>query len=413
MRVLILSQFFEPEPLPKTMDLAQGLVARGHSVTVITGFPNYPSGNLYPGYRIRLFARDTVRGIPVLRTALFPSHGTSITGRLANYGSFMLSSVLGAFLTPACDVMYVWHPPLTIGVSAWLIGRLKGIPYVYDVQDIWPDGGVWTGIVRSGGFLVRAMHLLERFVYAKADHLLVVTEGAKRNLMAKGVPERKLSIASQLSDDKLFSRYDPARADEIARRFGFSERFVVMFTGNIGLVQGLDSALAAAGLLQDAHPDVLFAIIGDGTDRGRLMAQSKALGLKSVLFIDHQPMKDIPDFVANAGALLLPLKPSPISELAIPLKTFAYMASGRPIVAALTGAAADLISRAGAGFAVDPENPQALADAILRLKALTAEERAAIGARARAYLVAHHSKERVIDDHVAMLANACHSGTGA
>ena len=128
MRVLILSHYYDPEPLPKPSDLAQALIRRGHTVHVITGFPNYPSGKLYPGYRLALFRREMISGIPVVRNFVFPYHGRSMLGRALNYGSFMLSAIWAAFLVPDCDGMYVWHPPLTVGISAWILGRLKKSP---------------------------------------------------------------------------------------------------------------------------------------------------------------------------------------------------------------------------------------------------------------------------------------------
>src|SRR2546421_10374535 len=159
MRVLILSQYYSPEPVPKPAELAQALIERGHSVAVITGFPNYPAGRLYRGFRLAPMRRERIDGVPVTRTFEFPYHGTSVLGRIINYLTFMLSAPLGSLFAPRCDAIYVWHPPLTIGISAWMIARMRRVPFVYDVQDIWPETAVVSGLLQRGplGHLLRKL----------------------------------------------------------------------------------------------------------------------------------------------------------------------------------------------------------------------------------------------------------------
>ena len=189
MDVLVVSHYYPPEPIPKAGDLATALTQRGHKVAVITGFPNYPSGKLYDARRLSFLSRRRDGAFPVVRTFQYPYHGRSVIGRLANYLSFMTSAPLGALFTSRCDVLYVWHPPLTVGVAAWLIARWKRAPFVYDVQDIWPESAVLSGLLKEGP-LVRLISRIERFVYSKADHLICVTEGARQNLISKGARVR-------------------------------------------------------------------------------------------------------------------------------------------------------------------------------------------------------------------------------
>src|SRR5437660_10947613 len=200
MRILILSQYYDPEPVPKPAELAEALRQRGHQVAVLTGFPNYPSGKLYKGFRLRMVKREVMNGIPVTRTFEYPYHGTNVIGRLLNYFSFMVSAPLGSLLTPACDAIYVWHPPLTVGVAAWVIAGLRGVPFIYDVQDIWPESAVLSGLLKEG-WLVRMMSRLERFVYRRADHLLVVTDGSRKNLIAKGIAPARISAMPHWVDE--------------------------------------------------------------------------------------------------------------------------------------------------------------------------------------------------------------------
>jgi colanic acid biosynthesis glycosyl transferase WcaI len=402
MRVLILSQYYDPEPIPKPGELAAALQERGHRVAVLTGFPNYPAGKLYPGFRLRAVRRETLGGVPVTRAYEFPYHGRSVLGRLLHYGSFMLSSPLASLFAPRCDVIYVWHPPLTIGVAAWLIARLRRVPFVYDVQDIWPESIVAAGFLKRG-WLIRLLHRLERFVYRRADHLLVVTEAARENLIAKGVPAGKVSVMPHWVDESLFSPRDAAARSRVREEQGWGDRFVVLYAGNIGAVQGLDTILTAADQLRD-EPDVRIVLIGDGTEKCRLREISRRMGLQErIQFVDFQPMERMPDFMAAADALLVHLKESVISRYSVPVKTYVYLAAGKPILMAMDGAAGQLVRDAGAGIVLPAEDPCALSAAVRSLCATAPAERAAMGQRGRDYLIANLSKRDVIGRYEAIL----------
>lgn len=401
MRVVILSQYYDPEPVAKPGEIAHALRLRGHDTSVITGFPNYPSGQLYPGYRLRLCQRDSDGDIPVVRTFEYPYHGKSVFGRLVNYGSFVLFAPLGTFFGPKPDVMYVWHPPLTVGIAAFLISRLRGIPFVYDVQDIWPESAVLSGLMRPG-LMTRIMATLERFVYHRAAHLLVVTEGAKQNLIGKGIPGDKITVMPHWVDESIFDEEARRRRESIRRELGWQDRFVVVFAGNLGLVQGLDSVIRAAALLPSER--ILIALIGDGSDRERLMAMAQELGVSDrVQFVERQPMSRMPQIMAAADTLLVHLRRSELSRYVIPSKTMAYLAAGRPILMAMEGAAADLVMDAGAGRTVAPDDPAALAEAIQAFSQLTDSERNAYSERGPVYLRKYLSKDVVVAQYEALL----------
>jgi len=268
MRVLILSQYYKPEPVPKPGELAEELKRCGHDVTVLTGFPNYPTGRLYPGTCLRLLQREEIDGIRVTRTFEFPYHGRRVMGRCLNYGSFMASAILGGVLGPRPDAIYVWHPPLTVGIAAAVIARVRRVPFVYDVQDIWPEAAVVSGTLKEG-WLVRLISRLERLVYREADHILVVTSGARENLMAKGVPSEKLSVMPHWVDDELFREPEAGARNRIREKYGWGERWIVLFAGNIGFLQGLDTIIEAASQLP-SDGRILIALVGDGADKERL-----------------------------------------------------------------------------------------------------------------------------------------------
>lgn len=395
MDVLILSQYYEPEPIPKPHDLAIALAAKGHRTHVITGFPNYPGGVLYGGYKLALFRRETIQEIPVLRTYEYPYHGRNIWKRMLNYGSFMLSAPLGCLRARRADVMYVWHPPLTIGVAAWLIARLRRIPFVYDVQDIWPESAVLSGLM-SDGPLVRLMSRLERFVYRRADHILVVTEGARENLISKGVRPERVTAMPHWIDETLFAAADESLREQTRAEFGWTGRFVVLFAGNHGLVQGLTSVIEAAPLLRDTN--VRLAFVGDGSEKQRLVELAEKIAPAGIVeFIDFQPIERMPALMGAADALLVHLRRSELSKYVVPSKTMAYLAAGRPIVMAMEGAAAELIQSSGGGIVIPPEDPTRLVSTILELQAMSPEERQAMGARGTTYLRAHFSKSAIIE----------------
>jgi colanic acid biosynthesis glycosyl transferase WcaI len=405
MRVLILSQYYSPEPVPKPAELAQALTERGHQVAIVTGFPNYPTGKLYEGFRLAAVKRETIDGISVTRSYEFPYHGKRILGRLLNYLSFMVSAPIGSLLAPTCDVIYVWHPPLTMGVAAWLIARMRGVSFVYDVQDIWPESAVVSGLLKHGP-MVNFMCWLERFVYRRADHLLVVTDGARDNLISKGIDAAKLSVMPHWIDEKLFQRRDENSCLRFREEYDWKDRFVVLFAGNLGMVQGLETVVQAANELKN-NSDVLIVLVGDGTDKNRLQKLAERMSLDNIRFIERQPMERMPQFMAAADALLVHLKRSDLSHWVIPTKTLAYLAAGKPILMAMEGAAAQLLRDAEAGLVIPPEEPGALAEAMRKISAMSERDRVGMGEKGRQYLLENLSKEKMITKYEEILRDLC------
>lgn len=402
MRVLIVSQYYYPEGVPKPHELAEELRARGHEVSVITGFPHYPGGKLKDGYRLSLLKRETINNIPVLRTFEIPYHSTNPFLRMANYFSFMLSAPFAAFLTAKVDAIYVWHPPLTVGVAAWIVGKIKRAPFVYDVQDIWPDSVVWSGMMREASAQVKVMRLLERFVYKRARRIVVQTEAGRANLIGKGVAPDKIAVLQNWVDESLFAGDAARRRAEIRAQFGWTNKFVVLFAGNLGLLQGLETAIEAAAQFETDNIRVCF--VGDGTDKPRLeRLASDAATNGRVQFVERQPMENMPALMAAADVLLVHLKKSKVSNYVVPSKTIAYLASGKPILMATGGASEDLIKAAKAGIAIEPENPAKLAEAIEQMRRMSDAELAQFGANGKKYLHENLSKSSLIAEYAALL----------
>ena len=408
-RILLLSIYHDPEPIPKTGELARALQQRGHEVTVVTAFPHYPSGELYDGFRLAPWRWEVRHGVRVLRTYIYPYHGSRSVLRMVNYLSWMVSSIQAAWLTPRCDVIYVWHPPLTVGVSAWIISKLKRAPFVYDVQDLWPESALASGLMRPGR-LVALLYGLARWVYRRAPRLLVVSEEAAAHIRDMGADARKITVAPHWIDTTDFER-PPTR--DVRAEFGWRDKFVVMFAGNLGMVQGLETVVEAARLLSTSAPQVQVVLVGDGADRARLESLVAGHRLSNVTFAGRHPASDMPAFFAAADTLLVHLRKSEIADHAIPTKILAYMAAGRPVLCGAGGASASLIRAADCGIVTPPGDAAALARGITVLAAATPAERTRLGGNARAHLSEHFDKQRIIDRYEKILVDLAGAGRPA
>jgi len=377
MRIVILTQWYPPEPALLIQELAQTLQTFGHNVTVLTGFPNYPAGQLYPGYRLRLYQRETIAGIEVVRVPLLPEHSRSGLLRALNYLSFALSSaLLGCWLVARPDAMFVYHPPLTVGLPAFVLSRLWRVPFVYQVQDMWPETLRATGML-SNERILGWVGRFAQWVYKQADAICVISPGFRRNLIEKGVPEEKIHFISNWVDTKAYYPKDPNLAQ--VEQLGLTGYFNVMFAGNIGEAQGLKTVLDAALLLQDL-PLVQFVLIGDGVALPALQKAAQEYGLRNVRFLGRHPSNEMPDLYAMADVLLVHLKDDPLFRITIPHKIFAYMASGKPILAAVAGDVTDVVTKTGAGIACPPEDPNALAAAVREFYSMSKIEREKLAA---------------------------------
>jgi glycosyltransferase involved in cell wall biosynthesis len=367
MRIMMLSQWFEPEPTFKGLVFAKELVRRGHQVEVLTGFPNYPGGKLYPGYRVRLWQRECIDGIAVLRVPLYPSHGRSVLGRIANYMSFAFSAALGSAFVARPDLVYVYHPPATIGLAALAAKMFYRIPIVYDIQDLWPDSVATSGMMGNRRIL-QMLHRWCQLIYRKSERIVVLSPGFKATLMERGVAEEKIEVIYNWSDERALGASDGPPVV-----LGAPGEFTVLFAGTMGVAQALDTVLDAARLCMDAVPRARFVLIGGGIDRKRLERRAAELELTNLCFLPRQPGSEIGRYLSAADVLLVHLRKDPLYLITIPSKTQAYLAAGKPILMAVEGDAAALVQRSGAGFTCEPGSPERLAEAVAEMASFSAE----------------------------------------
>jgi glycosyltransferase involved in cell wall biosynthesis len=381
LNILVFSQHFWPESF-RINDVAQSLRAAGHTVTVLTGQPNYPNGAVYPGYSAASTGVEPWNGIDIYRVPLTPRGANSARRLVMNYVSFMFSAaVFGACLLrrQRFDVVFVYaSSPLLQAISAIALARLKSCAIVTWVQDLWPQSLEATGYIRNPRVLAMVAAVV-RGIYKRQDLVLVQSHGFLEPVRKLAPAGLKVCVHPNPSDDQP-DDHGPA-ALQLAPGFN------VVFAGNLGKAQALDAVLDAADLLGDL-PDVRFVLVGSGQRSDELAGLVRARGLGNVQLPGRFAPQQMPAILAQADALLVSLVDDPAMALTVPSKVQSYLAAGKPVIAALNGEGARVVAEAGAGLACAAADGQALAQAVRRLYALPETERIAMGEAGRQ----HHDK---------------------
>jgi colanic acid biosynthesis glycosyl transferase WcaI len=399
LRLLIVSHYYWPENF-RINDLAGRLHERGHSVSVLTGLPNYPGGRFFAGYGLAGPLREHHDGVEVRRVPVVPRGSGRRSRLLLNYLSFAISaSVLGPFVAPRdIDAIFVFAPsPPTVAVPALWLGALRRRPVVCWVQDLWPEALLAVGAVRNPTIL-GAVGRLVGALYRRCDLVLGQSPAAVASIRARAgsdAPDHVRYFPSSAEDDYRA----PVSPDEPPRltALGVPGGFRILFAGNLGAAQDLDTLLDAADRLR-ASTDVQWVLLGDGRRRDWLAAEVERRGLgATVHLLPRRPMAEMPAFFADADALLVSLKDAPGLTETIPSKVQAYLASGRPIVGALSGEGERVIRESGAGVTCAPGDAAALAATVADLAARSGEARDAMGRLGRDYYHRHFDRDRLIE----------------
>ncbi|HCI14991.1 MAG TPA: glycosyltransferase WbuB [Gallionellaceae bacterium] len=377
MNVLIVSQYFWPENF-RINDLVRGLCQRGHSVTVLTGLPNYPEGRFFRGYGFFGKKREDYHGAQVVRVPMLPRGKGSGARLLLNYLSFaFFASLLAPFrCREEYDVIFVYEPsPITVGLPALLLRKLKKAPVAFWVQDLWPESLSATGAVRAR-WLLNLVERLVKFIYRGCDLVMVQSEAFAPSLEKLGVNRERIAYFPNSAEDL----YAPvALPQDAPERAGLPDGFRVMFAGNIGAAQDFGTILGAAEQLK-SYPDIHWLILGDGRMLPWVKAQIEERGLgSSVHLLGRHDVEAMPRYFALADAMLVTLKKEPIFALTIPSKVQSYLACGRPVIAALDGEGARVILEASAGVVAPAEDAAGLAEAVLGMYRMEAGAREQMG----------------------------------
>ncbi len=393
MRILIVTNHFLPESF-RINDLAFGLRDRGHHITVLTGLPDYPGGKAFDGYGVLRRRDEVVEGVRVVRFPRVPRGDGRPWRQVTNYVSGALGSSLVAPLLAGqrFDVIFVFETsPVTIGLPALLLRRLRGVPVIFWVLDLWPESLSATGAVRSER-LLRLARRAVRFIYRRCDHLLVSSRGFVQSIRQTGGYDGEITYFPNWVEPEYL---DPPATDVALP--DLPEGFRILFAGNIGAAQDFDTLLDAAELLKD-EAGIQWVILGDGRRAAWVREQVQARGLSHCFhLLGRFPADTMTAFFSRADAMLMSLRREPIFALTAPGKLQSYMASARPILACLDGEGADLINEAGCGLACPAGRSDLLAANIRALRAMDRSDRDAMGARGKAYCDAHFDRDKLFD----------------
>lgn len=409
MRIMFMAQCYAPEDVSAAVlitELATDLARRGHEVTFITGAPSYPHGRVFAGYRNRAYQVEWLDGVRVVRTWSYISPAKTVWPRLLHYGTYSASAFYGGLFAGKPDVIMSYSPPLPLGLSAWLLGRIWRVPWVLQLEDLYPDAAVAAGVLQNRR-LIGLFSAIERFLYRHAAHISVISESFRRNLERKGVPAGKITLIPVWADPDVVRPLP--RENDFRRRFDLSGKLVVMYAGNLGLTSCLEDVIGAARLLKE-EPDIRFVIVGEGVKRDELMAAVRDAALNNVVFLPYQPRELFPEMLAAADLSLVTVN-SNSASFSLPHKIFNVMASARPVlaVAPLDSELAHVVEDAACGAVVPPEHPALLAEAVLRLRG-QAPLLAEMGRKGRTQLENRFSREYCVDAFENLLQGLCQGG---
>ncbi|MEM8972466.1 MAG: glycosyltransferase family 4 protein [Pseudomonadota bacterium] len=366
MHILFLSHYYPPEvnaPASRTSEHCREWVAAGHRVTVLTCAPNHPAGQLYSGYRNRLFQREMMDGVEVIRVWTWIAANRGFLLRTLNYVSYMIGATLALIRLKRPDIVVSTSPQFFCGLTGYIVKILRRVPWVLEVRDIWPESIVTVGAMKKGR-LTLFLEWLERFAYRRANAIVALTDSFKSHIAERCGDPDKIFIIKNGVDLRLFNRV--TAADEAKSTLGFENKFIAAYVGTHGMAHGLSSVLDAALLTADCSR-ILYLFVGDGAERQSLMKRAQELQLSNVRFLGQLPKADMPTIWSATDVSLIVLSRNELFRTVLPSKMFEAMAMACPIVLGVEGEAEALLNEAQAGIAVTPEDALELATAVRRL----------------------------------------------
>ena len=386
MHILLIHQAFAALDEPggtRHHELARNLQRRGHQVTIIASPVSYLTGT-GQGKRIRKKSDDV--GVTILRSYTLPVLHCSFILRVFSFLSFMASSFINGLFVRRVDLVWGTTPPIFQAPTAWLLARLKGVPFILEVRDLWPAFAVAVGVLKNK-FLISFSTMLERFLYRHADQVVVNSPGFVQHVEGRGA--KHVSLVPNGADPEMF---DPkSEGEHFRKKHGLENRFVVLYAGAHGMSNDLGVVLDSAELLRD-EPAIQVVLLGSGKEKPRLRAEADQRRLDNVMFLPPVPKVDMPGILAGADACLAILKPIEMYKTTYPNKVFDYMAAGRPVILAIDGVIREVVEDAQAGVFVQPGDSVALAN-VIRDLATKPEKCRTMGMNGRSVVEAHYSRE--------------------
>ncbi len=390
-RILLIHQaFISPSEAGGTRhyELAQHLIRQEHEFTIVASNLGYLTGQCVVEGK-GLVKEQIIDNVRVLRAYAYPSLHKSFVWRTISFLSFMLTSVWAALRAGPVDLVIGTSPPIFQAVSAWLVALLRRRPFLLEVRDLWPEFAIGMGVLRNS-VLISLSRWLERFLYARATHIVVNSPAYREYLLEKAIPGEKITLIPNGVDVTAFS--PGADGQEVRQQFNLDGKFVVIYAGALGMANDIGTILSAADALRD-NRDIHFLLVGDGKERANLETRARELQLSNVTFAGSHPKASIPDFLAASDVCVATLQDIPMFRTTYPNKVFDYMAAGRPTILAIDGVIREVVEAAGGGIFVPPGNPSALAGAIRKLSA-DRECAQTMGHAARRYVVEHFDRRQ-------------------
>jgi len=369
--VLFLTDNFPPEvnaPASRTFEHCREWVKAGHKVTVITCAPNFPKGRVFDGYRNKLWQRETIEGIEVIRVWSYITANEGFVRRILDYQSYMLSSFLASFFVRKVDVIVGTSPQFFTACSAYAVSLFRFRPYIFELRDLWPESIKAVGAMKNER-AIRFLEWIEMFLYRKAAKVVSVTRSFKDILVRRGIDGGKIEVITNGVD---ISQFKPRPKDpELTAKLGMTGKFVAGYIGTHGLAHGLETLLDAAERLRGQ--DFVFLFLGDGARKEALKQMAAEKKLDNVVFIDSVPKADVARYWSLLDVSVIHLKKTDLFTTVIPSKLFESMGMGLPVLHGVEGESADIVREEGAGIPFEPENADELCAALQRLKSNPAE----------------------------------------
>lgn len=369
MHILFLSDNFPPEvnaPASRTFEHCREWVKAGHQVTVVTCVPNFPKGRVFEGYRNRLWQREEMDGIRVVRVWSYIAANEGFVKRIADYLSFMLTATLAALFIRKPDIVVGTSPQFFTAMAAWLVAAAKRTPWVFELRDIWPESIRTVGAMKPSP-LLDMLERLELFLYRRASAVVSVTHSFRDNLISRGIEGGKIHVVTNGVD---MSRFIPREKDgALLRELGFEGKFVAGYVGTHGMAHALDTILDAARQMEEHTKDGIFRFLflGDGSNKAALVARARDYGLSNVVFVDTVPKDEVVRYWSVLDVSIIHLQKTPLFETVIPSKLFECMGMGIPVLHGVRGESADIVTREQAGLTFEPENAADLCRCLAKL----------------------------------------------
>jgi len=404
LKILLITEYFPPEigaGSNRAFELSKRWIEKGASVTVITGFPDYPDGVIPEEYKNYKFLQEEYQGINVIRTYTVAAPNRGFLKRVISFSSFMFSSIIqGTKASSKQDILIATSPPFSVGIAGYMISRLKRIPFVFEVRDLWPESIIQLGQLKNK-FIIKVLESIERFLYKKSMHIVPVAESTTAVLKKKGISKSKITV---IKNGVNLNEVIPQQEDgELRLKLGLNRKTIVTYIGTLGLSHALDRVLETANLLS-YKKEVGFLIIGDGAERENLLKKSQQFDLQNVCFIKKVEKEKIASYYSISDILLVPLKDLPIFKKVIPSKLFEIMAFEKPILISVDGEARSVVESANSGIYVNPEDPNDLKEKILFL-AENCDLVAALGRNGRVFVEKYFDRQKLADDYLDLLSS--------